>query len=51
MTMIMRTDNHLATKITINNLQIPLYRHYEIRKDSQKYGHYPCKNCEKVDFW
>ena len=34
LTMIMMTDN-LATKITINNLQIPLCRHYEIRKDSK----------------
>ena len=33
--MIMMTEI-LATKITINNLQIRLSRHYEIRKDSQK---------------
>ena len=31
-------DGNLAAKITINNLQIPLCRHYEIRKSSQKYG-------------
>ena len=37
MTMIMMTDN-LATKITISNLQVPLCRHYEIRKCSQKMG-------------
>ena len=43
MTMIMITEN-LAMKITINNLHIPLCRHYEIRKDSQKYGLRPCKN-------
>ena len=24
--------------------------YYEIRKDSQKYGQHPCKNCEKVHF-
>ena len=36
MTMIKMTEN-LATKININNLQIPLSRYYEIRKDSQKY--------------
>ena len=39
--MIMVTDN-LATKITISNLQIPLCRHYEIRKISQKHGQRPC---------
>ena len=32
MTMIMITEN-LAMKININNLRIPLCRHYEIRKD------------------
>ena len=37
MTIIMMTDN-LAAKITISNLQITLSRHYEIRKDFQKYG-------------
>ena len=46
---IMMTDN-LALKITISNLQITLSRHYEIRKDLQKYGQRPCKNCEKVRF-
>ena len=46
--MIMMTDN-LAMKI-ISNLQIPLCRHYEIRKDSQKYGQRPCKNCVKSIF-
>ena len=30
-------DGNLAAKI-INNLQIPLCRHYEIRKGCQKYG-------------
>ena len=30
-------DGNLAAKI-INNLQIPLCRHCEIRKGSQKYG-------------
>ena len=30
-------DGNLAAKI-INNLQIPLCRHYEIRKGFQKYG-------------
>ena len=49
MTRIMMTDN-LATKITISNLRLPLCRHYEIRKDSQKYGQRPRKNCEKIDF-
>ena len=49
MTIIMMTDN-LALKITISNLQITLSRHYEIRKDLQKYGQRPCKNCEKVRF-
>ena len=34
LTMIMMTDS-LATKITINNLQIPLCRHYGIRKVSK----------------
>ena len=48
MTMIMMTDN-LAMKI-ISNLQIPIRRHYEIRKDPQKYGQRPSKNCEKVHF-
>ena len=42
MTVIIMTDN-LATKITISNLQITLCRHYEIRKDSQKYEQRPCK--------
>ena len=49
MTMIMMTDN-LATEIIISNLQIPICRHHEIRKDSQKYGQRPGKNCEKVHF-
>ena len=35
MTMIMVMEN-LAMKITINNPQIPLCKHYEIRKDSKK---------------
>ena len=48
-TMIMVTDN-LETKITISNLQIPLCRHYEITKDSQKYGQSPSINGEKVHF-
>ena len=46
MTMIMMTEN-LATEIPVNNLQIPLRRHYKVRKDSQKYRQRPCKNCEK----
>ena len=50
MTMIMMTEN-LETKFTINNLQIPICRHYEIREDSQKYGQRPGQNCEKVHFW
>ena len=50
MTMIMMTED-LANKITINNLQILLSRHYEIWKDSQKYGKRPCKNRKKVQFW
>ena len=29
---------------------ILLCRHYEIRKDFQKCGQLPCKNCEKVHF-
>ena len=45
----MVTDN-LETKITISNLQIPLCRHYEITKDSQKYGQSPSINGEKVHF-
>ena len=49
MKMIMMTEN-LATKITRNNLQIPLCMHYEIRKDCQKYGQRPSKNREKVNF-
>ena len=49
MTMIMMTDN-LATKITISNLQIPICRHYEIWKDSQKYEQHRSKNCEKIHF-
>ena len=32
------------------NLQIPFCRHYETRKDSQKYRQRPCKNCENVHF-
>ena len=44
--MIMMTDN-LATKITINNLKIPLCR--KLRK-TQKYGQRPRKNFEKVHF-
>ena len=28
-----------------SNLQILLCRHYEIRKDSQKYGQCSCINC------
>ena len=47
MTMIIMTEI-LATKITINNLRIPLCRHDEIRKGSQKYGQRTSKNCEKV---
>ena len=43
------TEN-LATKIAINNLHKLLCKNYEIRKDSQKYGQHPCKNCEKVHF-
>ena len=46
--MIMMTDN-LAMKI-ISNLQIPLCRHYEIRKDSQKYGQRPSKIVKKSIF-
>ena len=38
---IMMTDN-LATKITISNLQIPVCRHHEVRKVSQKYGQSTC---------
>ena len=45
--MIMMTEK-LATTITMSNL--PLCRHYEITKDSQKHGQRPCKNCEKVHF-
>ena len=33
-----------------SHLQIPLCRHYEIRKDSQKYEQRPRKTCEKVNF-
>ena len=50
MTMIMMTEN-LATKITINNLQIPLCRHYEIRKDSEKYGKRPCNAEMRIHFF
>ena len=49
MTMIMMTEN-LTTKITINNLQIPICRNYEIRKGSQKYGELSYKSGEKVHF-
>ena len=42
---------NLATKISINNLQIPLCRHYEIRKDSQKYGQRPCKPKMRIYFF
>ena len=47
--MIKMKDN-LATKITLSDLQIPLCRHYKIRKDSQKYGQRSGKNCEQVQF-
>ena len=47
--LIMMTGN-LATKIILSNLQIPLCRHYEIRKDSQKYDQRRRKNCKRVNF-
>ena len=50
MTMIMMTEN-LATKIAINNLQILLCRHYEVRKVSQKYGQRPCNAEMKIHFF
>ena len=49
MAIIMMTEN-LAMKITIDNLQIPLCKHYEIRKDSKKYGKRPCRNYKKSPF-
>ena len=49
MTMNMMMEN-LATKIIINNLQVLFCRHYEIRKDSQKYVQRSCKNGKKVHF-
>ena len=50
MTMIMMTENQ-ATKITINNLQIPLCMHYEIRKGSQKYGQRPFNTEMRIHFF
>ena len=41
----------LPTKITINNLQIPLCKHYEIRKDSKKYRQRPCNVEMKIRFF
>ena len=41
-------DGECSNEDTINNLHILICRHYEIRKDSQKYGQRPCKNFEKV---
>ena len=48
--MIMMTEN-LATKIAINNLQIPLCRHYEIRKSTRKYGQCPCNALMRIHFF
>ena len=41
-------DGEYSNEDTVNNLHILICRHYEIRKDSQKYGQRPCKNFEKV---
>ena len=52
MTMIMMTEitiNNIATKITINNLQIFSVGNMELGK-TQKYGQSPCENCQKVRF-
>ena len=43
-------DGQSSDEDTMSHLQIPHCRHYEITKDSQKYGQHPCKNCEKVHF-
>ena len=49
MTMIMMAEN-LATKITINNLLIPLCRHYETRKDPKNMGNVLAKIVKKSIF-
>ena len=47
--MIMMTEN-LATKI-IHNLQIPLCKHCDIRKDSPKYEHRSCNAEMRIHFF
>ena len=47
--MIMMADN-LATKIIISNLQIPLCRHYESRKDSPNMANVLAKVVKKSIF-
>ena len=46
--MIMMTES--SNKDCYESSTDTLCRHYEIRKDSQKYRQRACKNCEKVHF-
>ena len=47
----LENGENLATKITINNLQILLCRRYEIRKDSQKNGQRLCNAEMRIHFF